>query len=159
MRRSKSVRVIQSEFEFKMSTPKPRRLSSLMEQRESQSQLSVESLNDWSMISGNSDKSYTSMIENSLKRVKSSRKKFLKKMKISKSQVREKVWNRISSTQIQEIGPDYPTGEFNSQLSTRIISSNELPSFEDYDFVVWNISPEKKKKRKFIDFFKRKSET
>ena len=61
----------------------------------------------------------------------------------------------MSKTTIEEINPDYPTDDmFSGHICSRIVSVNELPSFEEYDFVVWNVSPEKKK-GKFFEFFKR----
>ena len=157
IRRCKSVRVLQFDEKFTTSTPKPRRLSDVFEGRKSLSQkslsgLSIESLNDWSIVS--SGRSRTSILENSLKRAKTTRKKIRQKLKLSRNNLHEKVLNRMSKTTIEEINPDYSTDMFNGQICSRIVSVNELPSFEEYDFVVWNVSPEKKK-RKFFEFFKR----
>ena len=162
MRRSKSIRAVQSDLHFTISTPKqeragnPDRRNSLMPQWGKRSE-SIESLNNWSVIS--SVGSRTSVLENSLKRVRSARKNIVKKLKLSKTHLRHRVMNKLSKTQVEEVSEDQSMVEdglnwvTDGHHTSRIVSVKELASFEEYDFVVWNVTPEKKKSRRSQAFF------
>ena len=146
-----------------MSTPKANR-PNLIRSKPSRrscisriSAISVESLDDWSVIS--STKSRISLVDKSLKRVRRARRTVTKRLKLSSSfvEMMRKSTSKLSESDFKEVSPNYPSGgSFNGTQFSRIVSEREIQLFDDYDLVVWEATPEKKSKKKnFLNMFRK----
>ena len=118
------------------------------------SAISVESLDNWSVISFGKRK--TSVVDKSLKRV---RRSVAKKLRLSTS-IMEKMrtsTSKLCKNDFTEVSSSYPSDKsFNGSQTSRIISEREIPLFDDYDLVVWEATPEKKsKKKKFFNVLRK----
>ena len=163
--RKRSLKRTQSEMfnPIAMSTPAPRRLSSItknkrLSQLSGISQLSTDSISDWSILTDKSNRSRISSVSQNLRFTKN---RMTKKLKTAKTRFRSKMQNKCSKTHIEEIPvPHWPANKsFDKEKSQRIVSKREDLTFEEYDMVVWEASPEKKKRRKIFDLFKKSKKT
>ena len=160
LKRTKSEMVCQFSYTepIAMSTPIPRRLSAVpskkrLSQVSGVSQIANDSISDWSILTDQSNRSRLSSVSQN---IRSTRHRMAKKVQLARRKFRAKLQNKISKTHIEELAvPNWPANQdFDAEKCQRIVSCREDLVFEEYDMVVWEASPEKKKRKKLLDFFK-----
>ena len=147
LKRSKS-QIIKTEINprnYKTSTPKMTRLLGDKRRR-----ISITS--DCSGISLNTSR--TSLMEASIQKVRNSRKSLTNKLKKFRPNVSRTTSPNDHILEVYE--GKFTMENFDEKNCSRIKNRKELDAFDDYDFVVWELSPEKKKRNSPITAFFKK---
>ena len=149
-----------TELNFAISTPKVNRLSMSLRRGSCIESISIQSLEDWSIISSKNNLQ-KSLVEKSLKRCRQVGRKMTKKLRISNS-FRDK-WRRSNLKLSDKDFFEIETNEASSSGChfSRIVSEREITMFDDYDLVVWDSSnledsTKNKSKKNILNFIKRK---